>query len=125
VGDGDTTANFNLAVTAVIRNAQPDNNFDAAPSGQYLLGIVEVFRGVSGTYQDDVNNETVAIGSNGQSYQPSFGGIAHYTNFDNGQVTVSARQTSVGAVTFDIPHGVVIDEITYAPGGGTPASWKV
>ncbi len=123
-GNYNSTASYNLFVTGVEPNATPDNSFDAAPSGQYLYAAILKVTGVKGTYEDDMDSDVTVVGTNGQTYQATFGGTATYTNFNSGQVDVGPGQSTVGAVTFDIPNGVTIASVDYVNGLGSPASWK-
>lgn len=124
--DDSTVAKFDVWVTAVVDPASPDNSFDAAPSGQRIVGVVLQIKGVSGSYSDDVNSAVTLVGNNGQTYQPSFGGMAGYTNYNSGSVTAIVGANLIGAVTFDVPNGVKIALVNYSPndGMGATATWK-
>ena len=65
-------------------------------------------QGITGSSSDDANNDATLIGSNGQTYTAGFNAIAGYTNFNNGDYTVSAGDNSVGAVTFQVPVAVTV-----------------
>jgi hypothetical protein len=116
-----------MYVVKVTDPAAPDNSFDAAPAGQHLVGVMIKVRGVSGTSTSDANN-TVVSGSNGQTYQFSFSGLAGCTNFNGGDFTVTPGESQVGCVAFAVPNGVKITQVSYvAPVGmgETSAIWKV
>ncbi len=68
-------------------------------------------QGITGSSSDDANNDATLIGSNGQTYTADFNAIAGYTNFNNGDYTVSAGENSVGAVTFQVPVAVTVTKI--------------
>ena len=50
----------------------PDN-------GKRFVGTVFAFRGVSGRFSDNANNDGVLIGSDGQTCEPDFSSIAGFT----------------------------------------------
>jgi len=123
---GNQTAVYTVQATQVVDPAAPDNSFDAAPSGQHLVGVEFTIKGVSGTEQDDANSDAVLQGSNGQDYTPNFGAIAAGTNFNSGQFNTSAGTSVTGWVNFQVPDGVTVTNVQWSPGastGGTTVTW--
>jgi hypothetical protein len=115
---GQDGGKYGVVLTKVIDPASPDNEFDAADAGKRLVAAVFSVTGASGTSSDDANLTASLNGSDGQVYQPSFAGIAGYTNFSSGDFRVTAGQTEVGAVAFEVPDGVKVAEIQWTPAGG-------
>ena len=106
--------------------ATASDSFEAAPAGKRLVAAVFTLKGISGSTNDDANNDASLVGTNGQSYSPAFDSIAGYTNFNNGMFTVTAGVKSVGAVVFEVPVSVKIAEVQWSPSsgmGGTPVTW--
>ncbi len=125
-GGGGTTT-WRVTVLKVVPNATPDNSFDAAPAGSYLVGAEIQFTGVTGTSGDDANNDLVVQGSDHQVYQPAFDGLAYGTNFDSGDWTVAPGQTQVGWVAFEVKNGVTPASIQFTIGAGLSGTvtWTV
>jgi hypothetical protein len=108
--------------------AQGADQFTTPQSGSRFVGAVFNIKGISGTFSDDANNNATIIGSNGQTYTADFDSIAGYTAFNNGEFSVSAGESSVGAVTFQIPLAVKISKVEWSANGGfggAPAEWLI
>jgi hypothetical protein len=119
---------MSVTLTQVIDPAQGASQFDTPQSGDRFVGAVFTIKGISGTSSDDANNDATLIGSNGQTYTADFDDIAAYTNFDDGEYSVSTGESSVGAVTFQIPLGVGISKIEWSANAGlsgAPGEWLV
>ncbi len=104
------------------------DQFTTPGNGNRFVGAVFTITGISGTFSDDANNDATLIGSNGQTYTADFDGIAGYTNFNDGEYAVSAGESSVGAVTFQVPLAVTVSKIEWSANGGfggAPAEWLV
>jgi ABC-type uncharacterized transport system ATPase component len=76
---------------------------------------------------EDANNNAVVIGGNGHTYSADFDGIAGYTNFDDGTIRVAQGETVTGAVTFQVPNGVTVSNVTWTAlsGFGSMVQWIV
>ena len=112
----------------MIDPAQGADQFTTPDNGNRFVGAVFTITGISGTFSDDANNDATLIGSNGQTYTADFDSIAGYTNFNNGEYTVSAGENSAGAVTFQLPLTVKVTKIEWLTNGGfggAPAEWLV
>jgi hypothetical protein len=123
---GNQTASYTVQATQVIDPAAPANSFDAAPSGQHLVGVEFVIHGVSGNETDDANNNAVMQGSNGQDYMANFSAIAAGTNFNSGSFNTSPGTSVTGWVNFQVPDGVTVANVQWSPGastGGTTVTW--
>jgi len=126
--NGDQTAKYKVTVERILQDATPDNSFDAAPSGQHLVGVEIKLQGVSGTVSDSSDNDVAAIGSNDQTYDTGIGGVAAGTDFNEGQFNLSPGTTLVGWETFDVPNGVTIAKVQWTPSSGMgdqPVTWTV
>jgi hypothetical protein len=124
-GNGDE---ISVTLTQVISPAQGADQFNTPQNGDRFVGAVFTIRGISGTFSDDANNDATLIGSNGQTYTADFDSIAGYTNFDDGDYAVSAGESSVGAVTFQVPLGVAVSRIEWSANAGLsgdPGEWLI
>jgi len=119
---------MSVTLTQVIDPAQGADQFNSPQSGNRLVGAVFDIKGINGTFSDDANNDATLIGSNGQTYTADFDSIAGYTNFNHGEYSVSAGESSVGAVTFQVPGAVTVSKIEWSANGdlgGAPAEWLI
>jgi hypothetical protein len=124
--DNGSPESYDVTLKQVLDPAGPDNEFDAAPSGDRLVGAEVTVTGVAGTSADDVNSDIAAIGSNGEVYQPEFGGLAAGTNFNAGQWTVTPGQSETGWAAFQVPDGVSITSFQWSPFlSNAVATWTV
>lgn len=119
---------MSVTLTQVIDPAQGADQFTTPQSGNRFVGAVFTIKGVSGRFSDDANNDASLIGANGQTYTADFDSIAGYTNFNNGEYNISAGESSVGAVTFQLPLAVTVAKIEWSANGGlggAPAEWLI
>ena len=125
-----TTSNgdkYTVTLVKVIDPATSSDNYSTPKNGFRFVGAVFTVTGVSGslTYED-ANNDASVVGSDTQTYTPDFSPIAGYTNFNSGDIDVTAGQTVTGAVTFQVPSGVQVDRVQWqANGFGQHATWTV
>lgn len=121
-------AKFQLTINQVDQSAQGANPFMTPDAGNHFVAVEETFVGVFSTYQDDVDVDTSLIGTNNQTYQPTFDPTADGTNFNSGQVTLTEGQTLVGWVNFQVPDGVNVQTVVYSPSagfGGDTGRWQI
>ncbi|HXL95117.1 MAG TPA: hypothetical protein VN969_39825 [Streptosporangiaceae bacterium] len=119
---------ISVALTRVIDPAQGADQFDTVQGGDRFVGAVFTIKGINGTFSDDANNDATLIGSNGQTYTADFDSIAGYTNFNDGEYSVSTGEISAGAVTFQVPVGVTVSKIEWSANGGlggAPGEWLI
>lgn len=119
---------MSVTLTQVIDPAQGADQFTSPQSGNRFVGAVFDIKGINGTVSDDASNDATLIGSNGQTCTADFDSIAGYTNFNHGEYSVSAGESSVGAVTFQVPVAVTVSKIEWSANGGlggAPAEWLI
>jgi hypothetical protein len=119
---------MSVTLTQVIDPAQGADQFTSPQNGNRFVGAVFDIKGINGTVSDDANNDATLIGSNGQTYTADFDSIAGYTNFNHGEYSVSAGESSVGAVTFQVPGAVTVSKVEWSANGGlggAPAEWLI
>ena len=120
--------NMTVTLTQVIDPAQGADQFTSPQKGNRFVGAAFGIKGINGTFSDDANNDATLIGSNGQTYTADFDSIAGYTNFNDGEYSVSAGESSAGAVTFQVPVAVTVSKIEWSANGGlsgAPAEWLI
>jgi hypothetical protein len=110
---------YDVTLEQITDPAQPDNSFDAAPSGQVIIGVKFKITGVSGTENDSSDNDSSIVGNNGQSYQSADEGIAGCTNFNGGGFVVTPGQSLIGCEAFDVPTGVKAARVEWTTDSGT------
>jgi hypothetical protein len=96
-----------------------DNPADHAAAAEFTI------TGVSGQSSDDANSDAAAIGSDQTEYQPSFVGLT-VPNFNDGLWKVGPGETEKGWVAFEMPPGVTVASVQWAPElDSSAATWNV
>jgi hypothetical protein len=81
--------------------------------------------GVTGQSSDDANNDANAIGSDQTEYQPATVSLT-VPNFSYGEFKVAPGQTEKGWVAYELPPGVTVAQVQWAPGlNSAAATWTV
>jgi len=116
---------MSVILTKVIDPAPGAGQVTTPASGCRFVGAVFTITGISGTYSANANKNATLIGSNGQTYTADSHNIAGYTNFSNGEYTVSAGEKSKGAVAFQVPLTVKVAKIEWSANrlSGGPTEW--
>jgi hypothetical protein len=124
-GSGNT---YQVTLVKVIDPARGAGQFDAPDSGKRFVGAVFSIKALTGSPQnEDANDDAVLVAGNGQNYSADFGDIAGYTNFDSGTIHVAQGGTVTGAVTFQVPNGVMVSKVQWSAlsGFGSMLEWDV
>ena len=119
---------YQVTLAKVIDPAKGENQFAVPDDGKRFIGLIFKVKALTGSPQsEDANNDAVVIGGNGQTYSADFDGIAGYTNFDDGTIRVAQGETVTGAVTFQVPNGVTVSNVTWTAlsGFGSMVEWIV
>jgi hypothetical protein len=119
---------YQVTLAKVIDPATGENQFTVPDDGKRFVGLIFKVKALTGSPQsEDANNNAMVIGGNGQTYSADFDGIAGYTNFDDGAIRVAQGETVTGAVTFQIPNGVTVSNVTWTAlsGFGSTVEWIV
>lgn len=124
--DADGNA-YTVTLVKVVDPATGSDEFNQPDSGKYLFGAVFTIAGETGNASDDANNDAVVVGSDDQDYTADFDSIAGYTNFQDGDWSVSPGTTVTGAVTFQLPNGVTVKSVQWSADlfGGTSGTWNL
>lgn len=120
---------FTVQATSVTDPANPSDEFNQPKSGHRLVAVNLVLVNKSAAViQDDALTDTSVVGSDNQTYQPSFDTVSGCTDFNSGQFTLTPNSTSSGCVTFDIPTTVKVARILFEPlslTSNTVATWSI
>jgi hypothetical protein len=119
---------YQVTLAKVIDPATGENQFTVPDDGKRFVGLIFKVKALTGSPQsEDANNNAMVIGGNGQTYSADFDGIAGYTNFDDGAIRVAQGETVTGAVTFQMPNGVTVSNVTWTAlsGFGSTVEWIV
>jgi hypothetical protein len=129
INNSGDTVKYSVTLDKFVQYARPDNSFDTAPTGDHLAGAELTIKGLVGDDQDDANSDAAAIGSNQQTYQSGFEGLAAGTNFNSGQFNTEPGSTSIGWVAFEVKNGVTVTQVQWNEDGGitgtAPATWTI
>lgn len=122
----DSSGNvYDVTLIKIVNPAQGTDEFNTPDNGKHFVGAVFTLTGESGSSSDDANNDAVLVGSDGQDYTTDFDTIQGYTDFNDGEWSVSSGQTVKGAVTFQVPNGVSVASVQWGGMfGSQPATWN-
>jgi len=117
-----------LAVTVehVVDPAQGANALATPQVGKRFVGVALRVLPTSGTADVDVNADTVVVGTDGRTYLHDDDPIVGCTAFTPGKDPLHAGTAATGCVTFQLPTGVQVGAVEFAPTAGGPAGrWQV
>ena len=124
-GSGNT---YRVTLVKVIDPARGADQLSSPDTGKRFVGLVFGVEALTGSPQnEDANNDAVLVGGNGQTYSADFDDIGGYTNFDSGSIHVAQGDTVTGAVTFQVPDGVMVSKVQWRAlsGFGSMVEWNV
>jgi Domain of unknown function (DUF4352) len=108
-----------ITVSQIIDPAQGADQFTTPDQGKRFVGVKLVVKDTgSASETDDVNTDVSVIGSDNQSYTPTFDSITGCTNFNSGTYALTNGETATGCVVFQVPTGVTVDKVQYQPSAG-------
>lgn len=130
VGTPIPLSKSSIAVTAtsITDPAQSGSQYLTPDNGnKYVAVNLTIENKGSTSYKDDADNDTSVVGSDNQTYTASLASVSGCTDFDNGQVNLSAGATVSGCITFEVPSNVSIARVQYTPNSGfsdDTAEWQ-
>jgi Domain of unknown function (DUF4352) len=119
---------LDITLTKVVDPASGANQYTSPAKGNHFAGVKFAIRNTAtATYQNNANNETTIILTNGKTLHADYNPIAGCSNFDNGQITLKGGATGTGCITFQIPKGQKVAEVGYGNTTfpGRNAEWQV
>jgi hypothetical protein len=117
---------LDVTVEKVIDPASGANQYSKPASGKHFVGVkLQVRNNAAITYQNNANNETTIVLSNGKTEGANYNPIAGCGNFSNGQVKLASHASATGCVTFQVPNGDQVTQVRYRNTvfPGTTAEW--
>jgi hypothetical protein len=116
---------YDVTLDQVKQNVYPGAYETPQTAGDHFAAAQFTIKGDTGATSDDANSDANAIGSDGQEYQFS-ASVSTLPDFSYGQYHVSAGQSVKGWVAFELPPGVTVASVQWAPSfNGTAATWTV
>jgi hypothetical protein len=119
---------LDVTLQKVIDPADGANQYSKPGSGQHFVGVkLHVQNKAAATYQNNANNETTIILSDGKTLHADYNPIAGCGNFDNGQIKLASGAASTGCVTFQVPKSEKVIQVSYGNTvfPGTTAEWSI
>ena len=119
---------LDVTLQKVIDPADGANQYSKPGSGKHFVGVkLHVQNKAAATYQNNANNETTIILSDGKTLHADYNPIAGCGNFDNGQIKLKGGAASTGCVTFQVPKSEKVTQVSYGNTvfPGTTAQWSV
>ena len=119
---------LDVTLKKVIDPASGASKYSNPAKGNHFAGVkLRIHNTATTTYQNNANNETTITLSNGKTLHANYNPIAGCGNFDNGQVKLKAGATSTGCVTFQIPKGQKVTQVSYSNTvfPGKNAKWQI
>src|SRR5215475_9079101 len=97
---------LDVTVEKLIDPASGANKYSNPASGKHFVGVkLHVRNNAVNTYQNNANNETTIVLSNGKTEDANYNPISGCGNFSNGQIKLASQATASGCVTFQVPNG--------------------
>ena len=115
VSSGSKSAN--VTVSKLIDPATGASEFSNPDSGKRFVAVGLTVT-ASSTVEGDANIDVTLIGSDNQTYTADFDAVQGCTDFDHGSFTLSTGESATGCVNFQVPTGVFVTKVRFAPDGG-------
>lgn len=119
---------LHVTLKQVIDPANGANQYSQPASGKHFVGVqLRVQNDAATSFENNANNETTIVLSNGKKDEADYNPIAGCGNFNNGQVKLAAGASTTGCVTFQVPKGEKITEVRYGNSvyPGITAQWQL
>lgn len=120
---------MNVTVNQIVDPAQGADQFTTPDAGKRFVAVILTIADESNqAIDEDPNNDTSIIGSDGQSYSSDIDSLAGCTNFNDGQLQEGAGESTKGCVAFQVPTGVTVSKVKFSPSSGFSgnfAEWLV
>lgn len=112
---------YDVTLLQVAQQATPADEFSTPAPGKHLSAAE--FRVTAITAVDEnANNNANLVGSNSQTYTPSFLSVSEGTNFANGSIKLQPGASSIGWVSFEVPDGVAVAKVVWTASAGFSAA---
>ena len=105
---------LDITVEQVIDPASGASQYSQPASGKHFVGVKLRIRNAAAIiYQNNANNETTIMLSDGKAEDADYNPIAGCGNFSNGQVKLASQASVTGCVTFQVGNGEKVAEVRY------------
>jgi Domain of unknown function (DUF4352) len=105
---------LDVTLAQVIDPADGASKYSKPPEGKHFVGVkLHLQNRAATTYQNNANNETTIVLTDGKTVDAGYDPLAGCGNFDNGQVKLKAGAAATGCVTFQVPKGDNVAEVRY------------
>ena len=104
------------------------NAYSKPASGKHFVAIkLHIKNTAATTYQNNANNETTIVLSDGKTLHADYNPVAGCGNFDNGQIKLKNGAASTGCVTFQVPGSQKVTRVSYGNTvfPGITAQWRI
>jgi Domain of unknown function (DUF4352) len=119
---------LDITLEQIIDPASGASQYSQPASGKRFVGVkLRIRNAAAVTFQNNANNETTVVLSNGQTEQADYNPIAGCGNFSNGQVKLASQASVTGCVTFQVRNGEKVAGVRYHNSvfPGTTAEWRL
>jgi len=119
---------YSVTLTKVTDPGKPtDPEFNTPDPGKRYIAVRFVIKGLAGTASDDVYTQTVAIGSDDQTYEGDYTDVDGCTSFNSGEFKVTPGHQAIGCIMFQVPKGVKVASVQWGSSmsSSQPATWTV
>lgn len=118
-------SSYEVTLDQVTQNAAASPYETPQNAGDHFAAAQFTIKGDSGSTSDDANSDANAIGSDGTLY-PFAAASLTVPNFSSGMFNVGPGQSVKGWVAFELPSGVTVASVQWAPSfNGSAATWTV
>jgi hypothetical protein len=118
---------LDVTLKKLIDPASGGSQYSNPAKGNHFVGVkLRLHNTATTTYQNNANNETTITLSNGKTLQADYNPIKGCGNFGNGQITLKSGAASTGCVTFQVPKGQKVTQVSYGNTvfPGQSADWR-
>lgn len=117
---------FRIRLTKLLDPARPVGSRRAVPKGERLVGAKFVISEVKGLLYDDVEKDTLLIGGDNRTYEPSLSPVSGCRELSS--IVLKKRASITGCVGFLLPKGVRVRVVEFQANAGSATNieaWKV
>jgi hypothetical protein len=119
---------LDVTLQKVTDPASGANAYSKPASGKHFVAIkLHIQNTAATTYQNNANNETTIVLSDGKALHADYNPVAGCGNFDNGQIKLKNGAASTGCVTFQVPGSQKVTRVSYGNTifPGITAQWRI
>jgi Domain of unknown function (DUF4352) len=127
VSDSNGTK-LEVTLTQVIDPAGVASQYSQPALGKHFVGVkLRVQNKAATSYENNANNETTIVLTDGKTDDAGYNPIAVCGNFDNGQIKLAAGASATGCVTFQVANGEKVAQVRYGNTvfPGVTAQWHL